>query len=236
MTFLLALCAMGLAVSVNAQEKPVSFGVQAGVNFSNLNYSSNHENAVDPKSKTGFHVGVVADLNVAPNFYIQPGLFLTTKGAINKFSEKDDYYDYYYSSEANISASYLQLPILASYRFQVNNAVKIAVNAGPYFSYGLGGKIKWTEKLYYEGETETATEEFDIFGKSTEDDLKGDIKRFDAGIRFGAGAYINNKFYIGLNYDLGLSNIAITDNEYGDWGSGDKLKNNCFSISVGYNF
>ncbi len=109
-----------------------------------------------------------------------------------------------------MNANYLQIPVSVAYRFPVSDNLKIDVNAGPYFAMGIGGKYK------FGGE-----DLGDVFGD------KGDCKRFDAGLRVGAGVHIQ-KFSVGLIYDLGLTNIAK--------GEGGKTKNGAFQISVGYNF
>ncbi len=106
-----------------------------------------------------------------------------------------------------MNMNYLQIPISVAYRFPVSDAFKIDVNAGPYFAMGLGGKVKDAGVK--------------VFGD------EGFCKRFDAGLRVGAGVHIQ-KFSVGLIYDLGLTNIAKED--------GGKIKNGSFQISVGYNF
>ncbi len=109
-----------------------------------------------------------------------------------------------------MNANYLQIPISVAYRFPVSDTFKIDVNAGPYFAMGIGGKYK-----------QDGFKDSDIFGD------EGDCKRFDAGLRVGAGVQIS-KFSVGLIYDLGLANISKAD--------GVDLKNGAFQISVGYNF
>ncbi len=107
-----------------------------------------------------------------------------------------------------LNMNYLQIPISVAYRFPVTENFKIDVNAGPYFAMGIGGK--------YDG-----VDLGDVFGD------EGDCKRFDAGLRVGAGVQIS-KFSVGLIYDLGLTNIAKEE--------GGKVKNGSFQISLGYNF
>lgn len=229
------LCAVlmaGVTCAASAQDK-IAFGVRAGVNINSLRYSGNSESDYnDLKSRAGFHVGAVMDWNVAGDFYIQPGLFFTTRGAKGEWSESDADYSYKYTEKLNMS--YLQIPVVASYRFPVSDAVKIDVNVGPYISFGLGGKLKIEETVTYDGETDRSTDKYDIFGKSSDGKKKGDFKRFDAGLRFGAGVNIHH-FYVGVSYDLGLTNLAHTGDDY-RWSSKDKFKNGAFNISVGYNF
>ncbi len=191
----------------NAQDK-IQFGVRAGMNINSLS-----EGELD--SRIGYHVGAVMDWNVAKNLYVQPGLFFTTRGA--KSESKFEEEGIQVSEETKYNLNYLQIPISVSYRFPVSKQFKIDVNAGPYFAMGIGGKVK----SEYSAAGQSEKEEGDIFGD------KGDCKRFDAGLRVGAGVHIQ-KFSVGLIYDLGLANIAK--------GEGGKLKNGSFQISLGYNF
>lgn len=228
----LAVLAVGMMFCANAQE--TTWGIRGGLNISNVadKYTGNVENGesksdyeTDFKSRIGFHLGVIVDLGLSESFYIQPGLFFTTRGMKYKDSSEDEKY------EEKYNLNYLQLPILASYRIALSDNVKWHINAGPYLAYGLGGKVKWEDS--YDGETEKG--DYKAFGTSDEDadedDYKAGLKRFDAGLSFGTGISIN-KVYFGLTYDLGLTNIA----DKKEWGDDYKLKNRNFAISVGYNF
>lgn len=228
---LCAALAVGVTCAAGAQDK-IAFGVRAGVNINSLSYSGDDSDYDDLKSRAGFHVGAVMDWNVAGDFYIQPGIYFTTRGAKNEYSDSDVDYSYKYTEKLNMS--YLQIPVLASYRFPVSDAVKIDINVGPYVAIGLGGKVKVEETETYNGDTDTYSEKYDIFGKSKEDEARGDFKRFDAGLRFGAGVNIH-KFYVGVSYDLGLTNLAHSGDEY-RWDKKDKFRNGSFQVSVGYNF
>lgn len=218
---LAAACLLGTA-SLSAQNsvfstakssEGVKFGIRTGVNLANMGLS--YENAsLSFNSRTGFHAGVIADIPVVESFYIQPGLYLSQKGfkykgsAIFNDSKHDD---------ANIEAKplYLEVPVLASFRFNVANNVQLLANAGPYFAYGIGGKG-------------TAG----ISGKSESEDFFSDgINRFDCGLSFGAGVQFARHYYLGFAYELGLTNIIDADiaNDL-------KMKNRNWTISLGYNF
>lgn len=218
-----ALLTVGMLCAANAQDK-IAFGVRAGVNVNTLSYSGDPESEMDLKSRAGFHVGAVMDWNFAGSFYLQPGVYFTTRGAKYEQTYADEGDSYSYSEKYNMS--YLQIPVLASYRLTVSQSVKIDINAGPYAAFGLGGKLKITDDDY--------SEKFDIFGKSTDEETRGDFKRFDAGLRFGVGASIR-KFYVGVAYDLGLTNLARTGDD-AQWGKDTKFRNGSFLVSVGYNF
>lgn len=200
-----------ITMACGADAQGFSWGVRAGLNIPTMGEKSKGDAGFDYKSKTGFHVGVITDFSLSKSFYIQPGLYFTTKGTKMKMDET--------TLKANLS--YLQIPVLASYRFDLGGNMKLHINAGPYVGYGIGGKIKG------------GGAKIDAFGTADEDsdEMKGGLKRFDFGLGFGAGVSYD-KIYVGLNYDLGLSNIADKD-MYGD---DYKLRNRSFNISVGYNF
>lgn len=213
---LLVVTIVTMVCSAKAQE--ITWGVRAGLSIPKVNEKIEGDDgdfSSGYKSKIGFHLGVIADLGISESFYIQPGLYFTTKGTKAKYEGITEKWN----------LNYLQIPVLASYRFNLGGDTKLHINVGPYFAFGVGGKFK------YEGGGETY--KIDAFGTSDEDsdEEKGGLKRFDAGITFGAGVSFG-KIYAGLNYDLGLSNIADKD----VYGSDYKLKNQGFNISVGYNF
>ena len=206
---MLAVMAAGIVFSATAQES--GFGIRASLNLSNVNNKYDGEVAseesksdyeYDFKNRVGFNIGLIYDWGISESFYIQPGLYFTTRGAKIEESEED------YKYEEKWKLNYLQIPILASYRIALTDNVKWHINAGPYLAVGVGGKVKWEET--YDGDTDKG--DYKAFGTADEDsdEEKGGLKRFDAGLSFGTGVSIN-KFYIGLTYDLGLVNAADKD-------------------------
>lgn len=200
---LLFVITVGLLLSAKAQQN--SWGVRVGMNISSASDKVDEGPEPDYKNKVGFRIGVIGDLGLTEHFYIQPGLYFTTLGAKQEVLGKD----------ATVNLNYLQLPVLFSYRFNVAENVKLHINAGPYIGYGIGGKIKY------------AGVKIDAFGDGEDE---GGLKRFDAGLSFGAGISVK-QIYFGLNYDLGLANIVDKDVSEG---VKSRLRN--FGITVGYNF
>lgn len=187
--------ASGSFFSTERSDQPVTFGIRGGVNLAKISESYDGYSA-STKNYTGFNVGVSVDIPMLQSLYLQSGLYYTVKGA------KID--------EVKCNPSYLEIPVLASYRYNFSDAVQLQINVGPYFAYGVGGKWKDTE---YDDEE-------DFFGD--------DFKRFDAGLAFGGGLTFSH-IYVGINYDLGLTNIMKGDDD-------GSTKNRCLSINVGYNF
>ena len=94
-----AFAATAFVTNARAQGS-TTFGLRAGVNFQNLTGEVGG-NDLDYKLKTGFHIGVNAEVPIAPEFYLQPGVLFSTKGAKSDEGNVD--------SKVNIS--YVEIPI-----------------------------------------------------------------------------------------------------------------------------
>lgn len=197
--------------STEKADQPVTFGVRAGMNVSTLT-----GDVEDVNSRIGFNVGVSLDIPLLQSLYLQTGLYATQKGF--KYDETDDGVTY----EEKANPLYLQIPILASYRYNFSDATQLQVNFGPYLAYGIAGKYK--ESGSYSNAS--VEHEYDYFG---DDDDQFGAKRFDCGLMVGAGVTVS-KFYIGCAYEFGLTNIF--DSEDDDY----SVKNGNFMVNVGYNF
>lgn len=212
--FLLAILTM-FGFSANAQttlEDGVSFGLRGGVNFQNINGEDNSGDKWENDLAVRFNAGVVANIPVAPEFYFQPGLLFTTKGA--KFN--DEILGIDTSSELN--TSYLELPLSFLYRPLLGTG-HLLLGFGPYVAYGLGGKL------------ESGDDEVDIkFGDESSDEFFY-LKRMDYGANLFFGYELENGLSLQLNTQLGLANILpdVADNDA-------TFKNTGFGISLGYNF
>jgi len=213
--FLIAVCAFS-ALTMSAQRassssssffstekssESVRFGIRAGLNFATMTGDD-----LDVDSRTSFHVGVIADIPLLQSLYIQSGLYLTDKG----FKIEDD------GDEFSVKPMYLEIPVLASYRYNFSDATQLQFNVGPYFAFGVGGKAKYKE----DGEEY----EEDFFGDD-EDQFGG--KRFDCGLQVGLGLTFAKHIYVGGAYEFGFT--KVTD------GSA-KPKNSNWMVSVGYTF
>lgn len=214
----IAACLLGTIVS-QAQNTTVAaggttFGIRAGVNFQNLNGKVLGED-LDNKLKTGFHIGVNAEIPIADEFYIQPGLLFSTKGAK---SDNDD--------DDKININYLELPVNFLYK-PVLGTGKLLLGFGPYAGYAIGGKLKSDAgDVDLEFESELPLAEAGKYGYT--------YRRFDFGANLLAGYEFNNKLSFQLNAQLGLTNISpeVSGLDKDD----NKTKNTGFGVSVGYRF
>lgn len=98
-----------------------SFGIKAGLNFSNFSGSDTE----DLKGLTSFHVGILKEFIITKNLSFQPELLFSTQGV--KVDKMDDDY----------KLNYFTLPLLA--KFYMNDA--LSLQAGPQLSV-LAGETK----------------------------------------------------------------------------------------------
>lgn len=173
----------------------VKWDAKFGMNFSNMTKID------ESKALPGFTLGVGMDYGFNENWSLQSGLMISSKGF--KFKE-GDWKDKY-------RPIYLDIPILAAYKFNISDNTKFVINAGPYLAIGLGGKNK-----------ETDEEDIKLFDKDGYD-----WKRFDLGIQYGIGLELSDRYLINLTGQNGF--ISPVD-------GGDDPKNMNFTIGVGYRF
>jgi len=188
----------------------VSFGVRGGLNLQNINGEDEMGDKLKNKLKPGFHAGVDVAFPIARDFYLQPGLFFSTKGAAD-LNEIED---------LNLNISYLELPIHLVYKPQLGTG-KIILGFGPYLAYGIAGKVKFND------------EEEDIVFTNDADADEIALKPFDAGADIFFGYEFAFKFYAQINAQLGLLNLEPdVEGESQDAVS----KNTGFGLSLGYRF
>jgi hypothetical protein len=197
-----------------------SFAVLGGVNLQNLNGKDMSSNKLENDMLTGFHAGVNAQIPVAPEFYFQPGLMFSTKGAKNTEGALTSTY----------KLSYVELPLNFVYKALVGNGY-FMLGFGPYVAYGIGGNAS------YEGGD--ASVETDIeFKKVVESDdplTTVYMKPFDAGANLFFGYELPAGLFLQLNTQLGLLDIQPEDNRI----SADDistLKNTGYGLSLGFRF
>lgn len=211
-TFALLLCLLSV-LGASAQKywdgsRPnhrFTFGVRAGVNFAKQN---NMDDGGDNNFRTGFHVGATADINIVRSFSVNTGVLYIQKGY------KRDYSDYRGSIKTRNSATYIEIPVLASYRIELSDAAVFQLNLGPYFAYGTNGSLKVTNTI--------GDESYEI---SSFDKYDG-LKKFDTGISVGVAVVYSN-IYMGASYERSFVNVSNTN---------QKFQNGNILVTLGYNF
>ena len=203
----LALIAIASSADAQSTKGATGFGLRAGVNFQNHNGKDVNGNKLDYKLNTGFHAGVTADMPVAPDYFLQPALLYSKKGAE-------------YANENKLILSYIELPVNFLYKPVLADG-RLLLGFGPYAAYAISGK--------YKPSTGPAADiNFDESATSPS------FKRFDAGANFLAGYELANHLSFQLNAQLGLLDInrkspTILNDQ-------SSVKNTGFGVSLGYTF
>ncbi|OAV67289.1 hypothetical protein Barb4_02526 [Bacteroidales bacterium Barb4] len=188
----------------------------------------------ETKFKVGFKIGAGVNYAFSNNFSLQSGLFFSQKGAKYEGEEEGQRDgDPAVPIAVTYNPLYLEIPVLAAYKFQMTDQVKLSLSAGPYLAYGLGGKAK-QEETY--GDIKLSVDA-NLFSKTkrSDENINALLKRFDAGLAFGAEAEIG-KILVSLNYDLGLYNIYTNKTNDKDDNNKYSLKNSGLWLGVGHKF
>ena len=210
---LLALTTTALAFGSKAQT--ATFGLRAGVNFQNINGKEYDGSDTKNKLKTGFNIGVNAEIPVAPDFYVQPGVLFTTKGAKNK----DD-------NDIKVKLSYIEVPINFLYKPALG-AGKLLLGFGPYVAFAVGGKVS---------DANGKEKDIKFDNKITAAQYLTDpyVKRMDIGGNLLFGYELSSKISAQLNAQLGM--VKINPEIEGVSNDKTKYKNTGFGVSLGYRF
>lgn len=205
-----------LTIQVQAQ---LSISPRLGYNIASFDTDNDGASVT-----SGFQIGATLDYALTDHFSVQPSLLLSRKGARFK-SDVDPNNGVNDLEKVVVRVSYLEVPVLATVKGTLEG-VKVYAGIGPYVGFAVGGKNDAT----FEDGTSVET---DLEIGNTEDDPNtpfvneaDDIKGTDFGFRFAVGAEIYG-FQVGVDYDLGLSDISNDNNS---------IKTRTFGITVGYFF
>jgi len=208
-----------LAIAQGLGIPRASFAVLGGVNLQNLNGKDIAGNTLENDMIIGYHAGVNLQLPVAPQFYLQPGLMVSTKGAKMEGS----------FITAKYQLSYLELPLNFVYKAVLGNSY-FMLGFGPYVAYGIGGKA-----IYEGGSTTIKTDiEFKNEVETGDPTTAVYLKPWDAGANLFFGYEMSSGLFLQLNTQLGLININSKDNRIPD--NDALLKNTGYGLSLGFRF
>lgn len=215
--FLLIILSLTCASNIcNAQtdttkRKVFSYSIRAGLNISNrLGIDDYH--VPEYSWKRSFNIGVTCDFRKSKKFLGRTGIYYTEKG-------------FHFDARCpRTQLNYLEMPLLAVFQLPIGSLVKLEMQTGLFFAYGIGGY----EKMWDDYAIPNADGGYDwdanffYIPSFTDSDLgKAYYKRFDAGINFGLGINVW-RCYVGCSYDFSLMY--------------DKKANHCGMIDLGYTF
>ena len=126
-TKIVIVTALAFLVTANvfAQNNGISFGARAGINFHNLNGKDENGDKLSNKLIPGFNIGANVEIPVATDFYLQPGVLFTTKGA--KWKDVN----------VKTTLSYIEIPINFVYKPVLADG-RLLLGFGPYVAFGVG--------------------------------------------------------------------------------------------------
>jgi len=159
-----------------------SYGLKAGVNFAKFQVKGGNSSYTSDAT-TSFYVTGYADIPVAINFSLQPGVSLQGKGG------KAPAGDFGADVSTKDNLMYIEVPVNLVYYVPAGDAGKVFFGAGPYAAVGIHAK--------------SSQGNFSESGSFSD----AGIKAFDAGLNFLAGFKMSNGFLINGGYGLGLTNM-----------------------------
>lgn len=185
------------------------YGVRLGMNIATL--SSDQVN-FDMNSRVGLAFGAVYGFQLANSMplWLEAGLFYSEKGGKSHWEYSDDSNGTTrtYEQKVKTRLSYLQLPIVMKYNFDIADDLYVQPFLGGYFALGVGGKTK----EYGTRESYSSYEH---------------VNRFDGGLRVGCGVEYSMA-YLEMGFDFGITNISKDDFT--------SIRNRVFFVNAGVNF
>lgn len=107
----------------------VQFGIKGGVNLANLKYDNP---SIQTESRTGFHVGALAHIHLAPNWALQPEVTYSGQGA-----------EYTAPVMGEDDIQYVNIPVQLQYMFanglRLQTGPQLGINTSAEFEPANGG-------------------------------------------------------------------------------------------------
>lgn len=260
---------LGTASTYLHAEKRVRIGVKGGVNASTTSvslskYSQEHylQNNTEYKYNAGFNAGILVEFPINKMLSLQPEMNFTTKGMRNEshvarnISSTSGTGTERLHAVSKISSHYIELPLYIKYALNITRLDKFIAGAGPYFAYGISGKMKSeftlsTSSIHWKGEKDIFkgddmhfnenrwTDHSSVLGNAAnlirEPYWRKPLKRFDGGVSGFVGYEFQEKWFATISYDVGLIN-SLNAAEAWDGKVDGKMYNRTFSLSLGYKF
>lgn len=208
------------------QAQQISLGFKTGIQRANVSLPGMIEDASfvpDFKPVTTLNFGAVSEIELHPNFAIQPELNYTTKGF--KVNEGFDLRLFNVPLPVGVVAvskfRYLEMPLLAKVKFG-NEFANFYLLAGPTFGYAMSGKLETRAKLLIE---------LDVFDTSIDLDEVG-YERWEVGGMAGVGFSLRTgnggQFFMDARYSHGFTqpyDIPVVH---------ERVQHRNFGVNMGY--
>jgi len=195
-------------------------GVRGG--YSLTNWKGFVLASADFNSQTlnGYHIGLYGEVNLISGMKLEPGIYYSRKGAGGSFTDSDNEY------LIENKSAYLDIPLLLRFYFNGFNFY-----GGPQMGLLLSNEIETTITDISSGQNiSSTTKTADQFNDTAVDFVLGIGYKFDRGLNFN------------ISYDIGLTNILITEDALqtngvsGSYYSWLEAQNRAIKVSMGMLF
>jgi hypothetical protein len=206
----------------------LSIGFRGGYTLATMRYKDptvgyKNNGIGHTRSMSSWHADVVLNAPLGHNFYVQPVLRYITKGMDLDVPYANSVSSLYMPCADRVRLHYLELPLNLVYKIPLSFG-KIALGAGPYAGYSLGGNYDLS--IRYNGHVVSNSRQDIGFDEGANIISTNTLlRRFDTGANFMVGVEFNSLVTISANYSLGLMDI--------DKSATSNLQNRYLGISLG---
>jgi len=197
----------------------IHFGILGGGGMQTLTGTDYWGVKLDSKLTPGFHAGGNVILSIFQDFWFQPGILFSVKGAKQNIIPDD--------ITKTVSLSYIEVPLNLLYRPQLGDG-HLLLGVGPYGGYGVLGR----ERVKSGTITTELTVKY-LTDASEEPTTYVYYRGLDAGANIFFGYEFYNGILLQLNGQMGLLKV---NSDYGLPNDKTSKKNTGFGLSVGYRF
>ena len=169
-----------LVTTVNAQ---FSYGVKGGYTFQNVTATSSALDVLPLKSNNSFTLGGVAEYSFTNNFALQGEVNFVRKGFVIKEGLDLDILNIPLplGVTATTNIKYIDIPLLAKYKFGNSERAQGYVVAGPTFGYARNGNLKTEANILIDINLTNTPINFDALN----------MNRWEVGGAIGLGGSVN---------------------------------------------
>ncbi len=195
----------------------ISFGAKAGLIMTNLTQTP-EDWEQDKSYKSGFTGGVFLNYAFNEHFSLQPELLYTQKGV------RDNLYDGFISIDLTAHFDYVELPVIAIYKFSRMSGFRPFLYGGPNVSFTVGSELELSASIL-----------------STAVDFSDLTNVTDFGIVAGGGfeyPFGKGMLVLDTRFQLGFTNVILSGDFEIDGSTQtideDDFKNYGFAFMLGY--
>lgn len=187
--------------STEPAETTFGFGARLGMNASNQTFLKDAFPAWNVNSwGTGFDVGFVVDLNLRDYLTIQPGIFYESRSgnyayAQNFFDDSGKISDF--TQLGHIRSYNINIPVMASLRFNITSNLRWLVEAGPYLQMRFHNTASGKIQVIYPQASPSAP----VVAKTAHTNF------FDFGLKIGTGFSLYKRYSLFVHYMGGMKKV-----------------------------